>query len=181
MARRSRKPFQLGLDPQVYNLQGIRQIDPEDLQREYRRMRREALDRLRGFARSAEYSTNKYYLQHKDMFNKRADQLSIKELQKLVVEGERFLLSERSSVSGQRAIIRRAVEAFREDGFTWVNTKNIKDFFKFRDWFAVRYKDKFEYVSTPKEVLDIYGRTVIKDRWTREQLQDNIATVMAQL
>ena len=158
--RRSRRPFQLGLDPQVFNLQALREVSPEELKREYSRQRREGLDRLRGFARSAEFSKSQYYKEHKDLYNKRADQMSLAELRKSLIESKNFLMSERSSVSGQRNIRQRTIDTLHSQGYTFVNTKNFAEFWEFMDWYRGRYADKGNVGSPPTVAADVYGLAV---------------------
>lgn len=136
--RRSRAPFALGLDPAAYNPQGLRSYETDELRREYSRLRREAEDRLRKLGRS-EFADSQAYRQNAGKFQ------TLKEigddrrkLERLLIDAERFVMSKRSSASGQREIRREAIQSLRANGYTWVNTRNFNDFVEYMDELRAR-------------------------------------------
>lgn len=156
MARRSRKMFEPGFDPASYNLQALHSKSMAELQHEYARIREEARDRLRGFARSKVWSErSKIYRENKDRFpalreiknNRRA-------LEHLTIEGLRFVTSKGSSISGAKEIQRDVIDSLREAGWDWVNTSNIWDVTEFLEWARNQALDR-SYGSG--SVLDVYG------------------------
>lgn len=156
MARRSRKMFEPGFDPASYNLQALHTKTLTELQHEYARIREEARDRLRGFARSKVWSErSRTYRENKDRFpalreiknNRRA-------LEHLTIEGLRFVTSKGSSISGAKEIQRDVIDSLREAGWEWVNASNIWDVTEFLDWARNQALDR-SYGSG--SVLDVYG------------------------
>lgn len=125
---RSRAPFALGLDPAAYNPQGLRAYEPEELKREYSRLRREAEDRLRKLGRS-EFRDSEAYRRNAGQFP------TLKELgndrralERKLIDAQRFIMAKASSASGQREIRRENISTLRSHGYKWVNTRNFKDF-----------------------------------------------------
>lgn len=131
---RERRAFRLGLDPAAYNPIGLRPYSDAELLQEYRRIYAEARDRLRGFERSSEFRGSNVYQMNKNKFKRPGDVAGRRELERLVQYGARFVTAKGSSVSGQRAIRRAAIETLHEHGYTFVNTKNYDDFVDFLQW-----------------------------------------------
>ena len=135
---RSRAPFALGLDPAAYNPQGLRAYETDELKREYSRLRREAEDRLRKLGRS-EFADSQAYRQNAGKFQ-RLKEIGDdrRKLERLLIDAERFVMSKRSSASGQREIRREAIQSLRANGYTWVNTRNFNDFVEYMDELRAR-------------------------------------------
>ena len=131
MARRTRKPFELGLNPFAYNPTGLDAYSDEALLKEYARLRREANDRLRKLGKS-EFSDTKAYTLNKDKFIPIKELSSRRQLQRLVQDAARFVTARGSSASGLRGIRRDQLSTLHANGgFGWVNTKNYKQFYEF--------------------------------------------------
>lgn len=131
MARRTRKPFELGLNPFAYNPVGLKSYQTDDLLSEYARLRREANDRLRKLGRS-EFADTKAYLENKDRFIPIKEVKSRRQLERLIQESARFVTARGSSASGLRGIRRDQLSTLHANGgFKWVNTKNYKQFYEF--------------------------------------------------
>lgn len=165
-----RKPFKLGFSPAAYNRAGLRAIaaqDPKALQREYARLRREAQDRLRGFARSAELHDKPIAKENRNKFVPISKIKSQAQLETLIIDAARFVTARSGSVSGYKAIRMDKVNTLRAAGYTWINTKNIEDFGTFMDWTRAHKQDRI-YSSGSR--ADIF-RVVAKDEVSSEDLK----------
>lgn len=132
-----RKPFKLGFSPAAYNRAGLRAIaqdDPQALQREYARLRRDAMDRLRGFERSSELRNKSFVKENKAKFITLKEVKSQAQLETLIIDAARFVTARSSSVSGYKGIRRDKVNSLRAAGYTWINEKNIEDFGHYMEW-----------------------------------------------
>jgi hypothetical protein len=153
--RRSRAPFALGLDPAAYTPTGLEAYDSADLRKEYARLRREANDRLRKLGQS-EFKESKVYTKNVGKFVTLAEldarQDNNRSLIHLIVEAERFVMAKSSSASGQREIRREDIRTLHKHGYTWVNTKNFKDF-----------TDYIEEIRADQSEDDFYHSTTVAD------------------
>lgn len=150
---RSRKPFALGLDPALYNPQGLKAVMQEEggleaVQHEYARLRREANQRLTRLGRS-EFADSKAYRMNKDRFV-RLDEIKPgknyeRDLARLTQEAARFVQARASSASGQRGIRREALDTLHENGVKWVNTKNFKQFTQMMEELRAKQLDRTFY------------------------------------
>lgn len=158
--RRSRRPFELGFDPALYNPAGLGAKDEKgeylipdsDLKKEYARLRREATERLRKLGQS-EFKTSKTYKENVGKFKPVREVTDRRELERLVQQAARFVTAKGSSASGQRDIRRKQIQSLHERGYTWVNTKNFQDFTDYMDWLhAQTDKTRFyELLRTAEE------------------------------
>lgn len=144
MARRSRKPFELGLDPAAYNPVGLRAYSDEEVKKEYARLRREANDRLRKLGNS-EFSESQAYTENVGKFKTIANIRNRRELDRLTQEAARFVTAKSSSASGQREIRALKIESLHAHGYSWVNTKNYNDFVEFMESMRATGLDKIFY------------------------------------
>lgn len=155
---RERKPFALGLDPAMYNPEGLRAIIEENgvdvVAREYSRLRREATQRLVRLGRS-EFSETKTYKDNKNRFA-RLDQINLetkagqRKLARLTQEAAQFVTARGSSASGLRAIRRESIETLHDQEYRWVNTKNYNDFTDFMEDLRAEAADKLFYSKNPR-------------------------------
>ena len=158
---RSRKPFELGFDPSVYNPTGLGakdkrgefRITDEELKREYARLSREARERLRKLGQS-EFNQTKTYKDNVGKFktlNKIKDR---RELERLTQEAARFVTAKGSSASGLREIRRKAIQTLHdESGYTFVNTKNYQDWVDYLEWLHAQ-TDKTMFYEVLKGVKE---------------------------
>lgn len=155
---RERKPFRLGLDPALYNPEGLKAVMDESgvdaVAREYSRLRREATQRLTRLGRS-EFADSRAYTENKNRFV-RLDQIDLetkagqRKLARLTQEAARFVTARGSSASGLRAIRREAIDSLHDDEYKWVNTKNFKKFTEFMDDLRAEASDKLFYAKHPR-------------------------------
>lgn len=155
---RERKPFRLGLDPALYNPEGLKAVMDESgvdkVAKEYARLRREATQRLTRLGKS-EFADSKAYTENKDRFV-RLDQIDLetkagqRKLARLTQEAARFVTARGSSASGLRAIRREAIDKLHDDEYKWVNTKNYKKFAEFMEDLRAEASDQLFYAKYPK-------------------------------
>lgn len=155
---RERKAFRLGLDPALYNPEGLKAVMKESgvdvVAHEYSRLRREATQRLTRLGKS-EFSDSRTYTDNKNRFV-RLDEINLetkegqRKLARLTQEAARFVTARGSSASGLRAIRREAIDSLHDDEYRWVNTKNYKKFTEFMDDLRAEASDKLFYAKHPK-------------------------------
>ncbi len=174
--RRSRKPFELGFDPALYNPSGLGAKDEKGeylipdsaLKKEYARLRREATERLRKLGQS-EFKTSKTYKENVGKFKPVREVTDRRELERLVQQAARFVTANGSSASGLRDIRRKQIQSLhKKKGFTFVNTKNFQDFTEYMDWlhaqtdktmfYEILRSDTEEEDMTPRERKQIAAR-----------------------
>jgi hypothetical protein len=163
---RERKPFRLGLDPALYNPEGLKAVMEESgvdaVAREYSRLRREATQRLTRLGRS-EFADSKAYTENKNRFV-RLDQIDLetkagqRRLARLTQEAARFVTARGSSASGLRAIRREAIDKLHDDEYKWVNTKNFKKFTEFMDDLRAEASDKLFYAKHPRGEIPLAAK-----------------------
>ena len=144
---RVRKPFIMGLDPASYNPVGLRSYSDAELQHEYARIRREANERLTRLGRS-EFSDLPVYQENVGRFIPIKQLSGRRELERLVIEGSRFVTAQGSSASGQRAIRIRALTTLQEQGIDWVNTRNYSLFSKFMNALKSGHIEGARYIES---------------------------------
>lgn len=123
------------LPPTAYTPAGITTLHPDQeasARREYQRLRRVAEKRLNRMGTS-EFSDTDVYRRNAGKFTPLSQVKSNRELGRLLYEVRAFLDARRSSVSGQRAIIRDTLHTLHEHGYTFVNKSNLKAFGDFME------------------------------------------------
>lgn len=103
-----------------------------DPRAEYERLRHQIDIRLRRFERSG-LTYSSIYTEHKDLFED-VNTLDNAEVYERIPEMARFLTDVRSTVTGYREVERKAVRTLRDQGLTFVNKKNYKQFTDFMEW-----------------------------------------------
>lgn len=123
------------LPPTAYTPAGITTLHPDleaSARREYQRLRRVAEKRLNRMGAS-EFSDTDVYRRNVGKFRPLSQLKSNRELGGLLYEVRAFLDARRSSVSGQRGIIRDTLQTLHEHGYTFVNKSNLKAFGEFME------------------------------------------------
>lgn len=100
--------------------------------REYQRLRRVAEKRLARLAAS-EFADSEAYRRNAGKFTPLSQVSSNRELGAQLYQVRNFLDARRSSVTGQRAIIKEQIETLHEHGYTFVNKSNLKAFGEFME------------------------------------------------
>ena len=150
MARQWRK-FEPGYSPATYTRTGIQTLTDKELEKEYSRVRREATERLRSFARSKDPAIREsaLALEKQGLYlNKK----QIKEsgegrglMEDLLLDAMKFLQSKRSTVSGTREIEGRTARSLQAAGYD-IEKKDLKSFGQFMDYARDR-RDSRRYGS----------------------------------
>lgn len=138
MARQWRK-FEPGYSPATYTRTGIQTLTDKELEKEYSRVRREATERLRSFARSKDPAIRESAL----ALEKQGLYLNKKQIREsgegrglmedLLLDAMKFLQSKRSTVSGTREIEGRIVRSLQAAGYD-IEKKDLKSFGQFMDY-----------------------------------------------
>lgn len=123
------------LPPTVYTPAGLTMLHPDQVataRREYQRLRRVAEKRLARLGAS-EFADSEAYQRNVGTFTPLSQVSSNRELGALLYQVRNFLDARRSSVTGQRAIIKEQIETLHEHGYTFVNKSNLKAFGEFME------------------------------------------------
>lgn len=129
--------------PATYTRMGIESLSDEELAREYSKVRREATERLRSFARSKDPTlrVSSLYLEKKNLYlNKK----QIREagggramMEDLLLDAMRFIENRRSTVTGWREAERKISQGLQASGYD-IQQKDLQSFGKFMDWARAR-------------------------------------------
>lgn len=131
MSLRSDPYKALKYDYTLYQMEETAKAIP-DARSEYERLRHQIDIRLRRFERSGLTDTA-IYAEHKNVFED-VNTLNNSEVYERIPEMARFLTDVRSTVTGYRETERKAARTLRDQGLTFVNKKNYKDFTDFMEW-----------------------------------------------
>ena len=107
----------------------LEQIDESALRKEYTRLRKIANKRLNSL-QASEYKETDLAKEYAGGFALLAD---VKDLPRELTQLARFVASERSSVTGLKRIDRQTIETLQEHGYTFVNSKNVRQFGAFME------------------------------------------------
>lgn len=142
------RPFQPAYSPGTYTRIGLRNLSDKELEREYTRVRRDAQERLRSFARS-----NDPDIRGADVVAEKAglylNRAQIKAvgggralMEDLLIDAYRFVSAKTSSVTGFRRMREKQVETMQAKGYNFITEGNIKEFGNFMDYFRSRMDAK---------------------------------------
>lgn len=156
-------------DPLTYNRAAYRFADAvraaiPDPVAEYARIRKSAMQRIRRLEKAG-YS-GETTQRARDVFEKTARQITAQEAIEALPEAARFVTSARGTVGGMREIERKTAQTFRDRGFDFVNSKNVKQFGEFLEWVGADKLQKTFYRETggaPREGRTAENRTLLKD------------------
>ena len=107
----------------------LEQIDERALRKEYTRLRKIANKRLKRL-QASEYKETDLAKEYAGGFALLAD---VEDLPRELTQLARFVASERSSVSGLKRIDKQTIETLQKHGYTFVNTKNVRQFGAFME------------------------------------------------
>ena len=107
----------------------LEQIDERALRKEYTRLRKIANKRLARL-QASEYKETDLAKEYAGGFALLAD---VEDLPRELTQMARFVASERSSVTGLKRIDNQTIETLQEHGYTFVNTKNVRQFGAFME------------------------------------------------
>lgn len=179
---RSWKVFVPTYSPATYTRMGIESLSDEELAREYSKVRREATERLRSFARAKDPTlrVSSLYLEKKNLYlNKKQIQEAgggRAMMEDLLLDAMRFLENRRSTVTGYRDTEKKISQGLQASGYD-IQQKDLQSFGKFMDWARSR-KDAHTYGSgTRARAFDIAKSSGI----SRSELQKHYSYYMGQV
>lgn len=107
----------------------LEQIDEIALRKEYTRLRKIANKRLNRI-QASEYKETDLAKEYAGGFALLAD---VEDLPRELTQLARFVASEKSSVTGLKRIERQTISTLHQHGYTFVNTKNVRQFGAFME------------------------------------------------
>ena len=107
----------------------LEQIDERALRKEYTRLRKIANKRLKRL-QASEYKESDIAKEYAGGFALLAD---VEDLPRELTQLARFVASERSSVTGLKRIDKQTISTLHQHGYTFVNTKNVRQFGAFME------------------------------------------------
>lgn len=146
------RSFQPAYSPGTYTRIGLRNLSDKELEREYTRVRRDAQERLRAFARSSDPDIRgaAVVAEKAGLYLNRAQIKAVGGgralMEDLLIDAYRFVSAKTSSVSGFRRMREKQVASLQAKGYDFVTADNIKEFGEFMDFFKSR-KDAKAYGS----------------------------------
>lgn len=135
-SRKPPKPKMIELNFPIfdYNPQKLQKYNMRELRKEYTRLRNAAEKRLKRLMQSEFYDTQAVAYNAGLYLPLKAIQ-SESELRHLLSDVARFLISEQGSVTGQREIMKRNVQIWRDEkGYDFINEGNIRAWVEFLDY-----------------------------------------------
>ena len=114
-------------------------LSVKEMRKQYTYFRDIAMKRLSRLGVS-EFADSQSYLKNIKQFKKLSQIESQQELEKRLYTVQKFLRSKGSTISGQKAIRKKAVEAAQEKGLDFINESNIADFGQYMDYLRAKYK-----------------------------------------
>ena len=124
----------LAFAPWEYNPQALQRRSIRELKREYSRLRTIANKRLARLMDS-EFADSQAVAYNAGRYVPIKGITSESELRHLLTDLSKFITSEQSTVTGQRDIVERLTQTWRDDkGFDFINTGNVRDWVRFLDY-----------------------------------------------
>ena len=111
----------------------------KEMRKQYTYFRDIAMKRLKWLGVS-EFADSQSYLKNIKQFKPLKQIETQGELEKRLYTVQKFLRSKGSTISGQKAIRKKAVEAAQEKGLDFINESNIADFGQYMDYLRAKYK-----------------------------------------
>ena len=113
----------------------------KEMRKQYTYFRDVAMKRLKRLGES-EFADSQAYLKNIKQFKKLSQIETESELVTRLYTIQKFLRSKGSTISGQKAIRKKAVEAAQEKGLDFINESNIADFGQYMGYLRAKYKGK---------------------------------------
>ena len=110
-----------------------------EMREQYNYFRGVAMKRLNRLGES-EFADSQAYLKNIKQFKPLSRIETQSELEQRLYSVQKFLRSKGSTISGQKAIRKRAVEAAQEKGLDFINESNIAEFGQYMDYLRAKYK-----------------------------------------
>lgn len=113
----------------------------KEMRKQYTYFRDIAMKRLKRLGES-EFADSQPYLKNIKQFKSLSQIETESELITRLYTVQKFLRSKGSTISGQKEIRKKAVEAAQEKGLDFINESNIADFGQYMDYLRAKYKGK---------------------------------------
>lgn len=114
-------------------------LSVKEMRKQYTYFRDIAMKRLKRLGES-EFADSQAYLKNINQFKPLSRIETQAELEKRLYTVQKFLRSKGSTISGQKAIRKKAVEAAQEKGLDFINESNIAEFGQYMDYLRAKYK-----------------------------------------
>lgn len=135
-----------------YNSISLNKYTVEDLRKEYRKLRKEAKERIKELSKS-EFSDSKL-LENKEFLLENPSYMSKRDLRHNLSAVAGFLNSELSTVEGQRHRAERTIETLNDMGYNNINLHNYQQFGKFMDKMRVYVENNIIGSDRLLEIFD---------------------------
>lgn len=145
-----------------------RKYSAKELRDEYRKMRKEAKERIKEL-KSSGYE-DAQILDNKDYLQKNPSNMTKRELASYLSYTASFLNSKYSTIEGQEERRKGVLQAFYDMGYTNINAKTINSFGKYMDRMRVYVESK---VISSDVLLDVYD-TAIGTNISMKNVERNI-------
>lgn len=174
------EPVKLAFDYNDYNTYALKTRHTEkELSKEYSRLRSIARKRLERLEKS-EFADSDIFRAHKDKFVSVKEAKKSGELPYLLIDVQRFLYRQTSTVTGQRLQRDRNIATLREHGYTFITKENYKEFVEYMDYVKTvttdlqlsseRVTELFDYFDTRHLTLEEMKDTF--DRWLKHEIEE---------
>ena len=110
-----------------------------EMREQYNYFRGVAMKRLKRL-RESEFADSQAYLKNVKAFKPLSRIETQSDLEHRLYAVQKFLRSKGSTISGQKEIRKKAVEAAHEKGLDFINDSNIADFGQYMDYLRAKYK-----------------------------------------
>ena len=110
-----------------------------EMREQYNYFRGVAMKRLKRLGES-EFADSQAYLKNIKQFKPLSRIETQSELEQRLYSVQKFLRSKGSTIRGQKAIRKKAVEAAQEKGLDFINESNIAEFGQYMDYLRAKYK-----------------------------------------
>lgn len=111
----------------------------QEMREQYDYFRGVAMKRLKRLGES-EFADSQAYLKNIKQFKPLSRIETQSELEQRLYAVQKFLRSKGSTISGQKEIRKKAVEAAQEKGLDFINESNIAEFGQYMDYLRAKYK-----------------------------------------
>lgn len=143
-------------------------IDPVDIKREYQRLRKTAMERLRKL-KNAGYADSETYRRFKSSFPAYTNIRTNSALGIHLADARRFLELQTSTVGGIHKRETKMLQSLHESGYTFINKDNLRAFGAFMDAVRAKYSG---LIYGSDQVVDLFGAAVEKDLDPAQLLKD---------
>lgn len=163
------RPPRLEFDVWEYNPQGLRKYDEKALRKEYRRLRDIAQKRLKRMAGTM-FEESETYRQNVGSFAETRNIKSAADLRRGLTDLARFVMAEGSTVSGQKSIMARGLQTWREKGpeYAFLNESNWFSWVRFLEY----TKSHEQYLYDLQEMAAVFDDAVDPAEYSIESLYD---------